>query len=194
MIGRVLVVGGGETAANKVALLLKANAVVKVVAPNLGSTLRKLRDTGSITHVEAVFAPGHLHGCQLVIAATGVKEVDRRVSVLARDRLMPVNVVDDPDYCTFIMPSIVDRAPVLVATSTGGRSPVLARLVRERLETSIPTELGELADLTEKFRDTVKANIKKPAATPSVLGVGAGRPGGRTGVLRVSSVRREGAL
>jgi uroporphyrin-III C-methyltransferase/precorrin-2 dehydrogenase/sirohydrochlorin ferrochelatase len=157
MRGRVaLVVGGGEVAARKAALLLEAGARVDVVAPVLGSTLAQWRDQGRLRHRVAHFSPQDLDDCTVAIAATDDRAVNLRVSVLAQERRIPVNVVDQPELCSFIMPSIIDRSPVMIAVSTGGASPVLARLLRARLETIIPTAYGRLASLVEKFRDRVK--------------------------------------
>ncbi len=151
-----LVVGGGEVAERKARLLRKAGARVRVVAPSLGPGLAALRQAGEIEHREGGFRPGDLDGVALVIAATDDAAVNREVSRLARQRGLPVNVVDAPDLCSFIVPSIIDRSPVVVAVSSGGASPVLARLLRARLETLIPASFGRLASLLGEFRQQVK--------------------------------------
>lgn len=156
------VIGGGEVASRKISLLLQAGADVRVHAPELGDTLSQWAREGKIRHVARPFEPDALQDCALVIAATDEAEVNRRVSELAQARGIPVNVVDQPELCTFIMPSIIDRSPVTIAVSTGGRSPVLARLIRARLETLIPTSYGNLAKLVASFRDKVKARFKHP--------------------------------
>ena len=142
-----LVVGGGEVAARKAALLLEAGAKVTVVAPELGGNLDYLAEQGEIEHIGARFEDDHLTDCALVIAATDDQQVNEQVSELAKARNIPVNVVDNPDLCTFVMPSIIDRSPVQIAVSTGGASPVLARLLRARLESTIPSTYGRLAQL-----------------------------------------------
>jgi uroporphyrin-III C-methyltransferase/precorrin-2 dehydrogenase/sirohydrochlorin ferrochelatase len=157
---RTLVVGGGEVAARKVGLLLEAGAAVNVVSPALGSTLQAQADGGAITWRQAVFAPADLEGVDLAVAATDDEQVNRQVSELAQARSLPVNVVDNPELCSFLMPSIIDRSPVQIAVSTGGASPVLARLLRARLESAIPAAYGRLAQLVESFRDQVKARFK----------------------------------
>jgi uroporphyrin-III C-methyltransferase/precorrin-2 dehydrogenase/sirohydrochlorin ferrochelatase len=157
---RTLVVGGGEVAARKVGLLLEAGAAVTVVSPALGSTLQAQADGGAITWRQAVFAPADLEGVDLAVAATDDEQVNRQVSELAQARSLPVNVVDNPELCSFLMPSIIDRSPVQIAVSTGGASPVLARLLRARLESAIPAAYGRLAQLVESFRDQVKARFK----------------------------------
>ncbi|MCI0401354.1 MAG: siroheme synthase CysG [Gammaproteobacteria bacterium] len=151
-----LVVGGGDVAARKVARLLLGEAKVRVVSPALNPELTQLRKDQRITHERSDFSDHHLNGCALVIAATDDGELNRRVSALAQARNIPVNVVDNPELCTIIMPSIVDRAPVQIAISTGGASPVLARLLRARLETMIPASYGRLATLMAEFRGKVK--------------------------------------
>ena len=152
-----LVVGGGSIAARKVALLRKAQADVTVIAPKLCAELETLKVDGLIQHQAHEFAEQDLAGCVLVIAATNQRAVNEQVSALAHEMRLPVNVVDNPDLCSFIMPSIIDRSPVVIAVSTGGSSPVLARLIRTRLEGSIPAAYGRLAKLVEGFRDRVKA-------------------------------------
>jgi uroporphyrin-III C-methyltransferase/precorrin-2 dehydrogenase/sirohydrochlorin ferrochelatase len=103
-----------------------------------------------------------LDGCAIAIAATDDDAVNRQVSEAAMQRNVPVNVVDQPALCSFIVPSIVDRSPVVAAVSTGGASPVLARLIRARLETLIPAAYGRLAKLVESFRDKVKVRFRHP--------------------------------
>jgi uroporphyrin-III C-methyltransferase/precorrin-2 dehydrogenase/sirohydrochlorin ferrochelatase len=157
-------IGGGEVAARKVRLLLKAGARVIVYAPELGETLAGLVREGNIEHRKAVFEPTLLDNCVLAIAATDDKTVNQAVYEAAKARRIPVNVVDQPALCTFIMPSIIDRSPVIAAVSTGGASPVLARLIRARLETLIPAAYGRLARLVAEFRETVKRRFQHPEA------------------------------
>ena len=109
------------------------------------------------------FRPEILENCVLVIAATDDTAVNRQVSETAKARGIPVNVVDQSALCTFIMPSIIDRSPVIVAVSTSGSSPVLARLIRARLETLIPAGYGRLARLVSAFRDKVKQRFTHPS-------------------------------
>lgn len=152
-----LVVGGGAVAARKVSLLRKAGADVVVVAPRLCDELAQLESEGKILHRERDYMPSDLDDCVLVIAATDQREVNERVSADAKSRLLPVNVVDNTELCSFVMPSIIDRSPVQIAVSTGGASPVLARLIRTRLEGLIPAGYGKLGALVEGFRNKVKS-------------------------------------
>lgn len=156
-----LIVGGGEIAARKAGLLLRAGAKLTVVAPEIGGDVADLKKSAVVSFKQRRFVPEDLLGQALVIAATDDAAVNRQVSDLARKNGLPVNVVDQPNLSTFIMPSIVDRSPVLVAVSTGGASPVLARLMRARLETLIPAGFGQLALLAREFRDEVKKRFKE---------------------------------
>jgi uroporphyrin-III C-methyltransferase/precorrin-2 dehydrogenase/sirohydrochlorin ferrochelatase len=155
-----LVVGGGEAAARKAALLLRAGARVTVQAPGLSAAFDADLAGGRVAHRAADFRDEDLAGFALAIAATDDNDVNRAVAAAARARRIPVNVVDQPALCTFIMPSIVDRAPVIVAVSSGGASPVLARLLRARLESLVPAGYGRLAALAAAFRDRVKARFR----------------------------------
>lgn len=156
---RCLVVGGGEVAARKAALLQEAGAGISVVSPALSENLREQVASGAIRYRQGTFEPSDLDGVALVITATDDEAVNRQVSELAKARQLPVNVVDNPELCSFIVPSIIDRSPVQIAVSTGGSSPVLARLLRTRLEAAIPSAYGRLARLVESFRDKVKARF-----------------------------------
>ena len=151
-----LVVGGGEVASRKVTLLRECGASVTVVAPQLCAALQAKQTSGELMWRAKKYAADDLDGVLLVIAATDDPHTNAQVSRDAQARLRLVNVVDQPALCTFTVPSIVDRAPVTVAVSTGGASPVLARLLRARLETSIPSNYGKLADLLRAFRREVK--------------------------------------
>ncbi|MDH5389494.1 MAG: siroheme synthase CysG, partial [Gammaproteobacteria bacterium] len=152
-----LVVGGGSIAARKVALLRKAEGAVTVVSPELCSELSELAAEGKIQYRAKMFSAEDMDDCVIVIAATDQQDVNEQVSALAHEKKLPVNVVDNPDLCSFIMPSMVDRSPVQIAISTGGTSPVLARLIRTKLEGMIPAAYGRLGALAESFRDKVKA-------------------------------------
>jgi uroporphyrin-III C-methyltransferase/precorrin-2 dehydrogenase/sirohydrochlorin ferrochelatase len=155
-----VVIGGGEVALRKIGMLLKADANVTVVSPELCPELSDWHAQGKVIHVAARFEPPQLEGAQLVIAATDDEEVNRQVSIAAQARNIPVNVVDAPELCTFVVPSVVDRSPIVIAVSSGGKAPVLARLVRARLETLIPASYGRLAQLAGEFRDKVKARFQ----------------------------------
>ncbi len=154
-----LVVGGGSVAARKVMLLRRASGRVTVVAPVLCDELQRLVQDKQITHLARGFEAADMKDAVLVIAGTDDHGVNQHVSELAHQRNVPVNVVDQPELCSFIMPSIIDRSPVQVAVSTGGASPVLARLLRARLESYVPAAYGRLAQLVESFRNQVKSRF-----------------------------------
>jgi uroporphyrin-III C-methyltransferase/precorrin-2 dehydrogenase/sirohydrochlorin ferrochelatase len=154
-----LVVGGGEVAARKAALLARAGAELHVVAPELSPGMREVLEAASGKHSARGYEPSDVASVQLVIAATGDRELNARISQDARAQRVPINVVDDPELCSFIMPAIVDRSPLLVAISTGGASPVLARLTRGRIETAVSAEFGALARLCMELRAEVSAQL-----------------------------------
>ncbi len=156
---RCLVVGGGEVAERKTSLLLRAGGHVTVVAPALCQALARRVAAGEVTHHARRYVDDDLAGCRVAFAATDDREVNAAVSRAAQARNIPVNVADDPGLCSFIMPSIVDRSPVVAAVSTGGASPVLARLIRMRLEQLIPSAYGRLGAFVEGFRERVKARF-----------------------------------
>ena len=156
---RALVVGGGAVAARRAALLVRAGAKVQVVAPEIGPAVKALLDEDRIRHIEDSFDASHIDGASVVFAATDDTRVNLAVSKAARRSSVPVNVADNPKLCSFIMPSIVDRSPVVIAVSTGGAAPVLARYIRARLETLIPASFGRLAGLAGQFRDKVKVRF-----------------------------------
>lgn len=154
---QVLVVGGGEIALRKSRLLADAGAVLRVVAPAIDPQLAELVRGSGGQMLDRGYMQSDLDGCQLVIAATDDEPLNAQVSADARARCVPVNVVDSPALCTVIFPAIVDRSPLVVAVSSGGDAPVLARLIRAKLETWIPSTYGELAGLAARFRQKVKA-------------------------------------
>ena len=155
----VLLVGGGEVAARKFALLVDAGAKVTVAAPRLGAELAEALTRGVFTHHAREFSESDIAGVWLVVAATDDRAVNANVSALANAARVPCNVVDDRELSSFIMPAIIDRSPVQIAVSTGGTSPVLARLIRERLETLVDSSLGPLAAFADRWRVAIKAKF-----------------------------------
>ncbi|SFW33786.1 uroporphyrin-III C-methyltransferase / precorrin-2 dehydrogenase / sirohydrochlorin ferrochelatase [Pseudomonas sp. NFACC19-2] len=150
----VLVIGGGEVALRKARLLSDAGAVLRVVAPEIRSELQELAGPGGI--FLRGYASSDLQGVALVIAATDDVPLNAQISADAQALGIPVNVVDAPALCSVIFPAIVDRSPLIVAVSSGGDAPVLARLIRAKIETWIPATYGQLANLGKRFRDRVK--------------------------------------
>jgi uroporphyrin-III C-methyltransferase/precorrin-2 dehydrogenase/sirohydrochlorin ferrochelatase len=152
----VLLVGGGEVAARKYALLKDAGAKITVVAPLLGAELAREVAAGAVTHLSRGFAANDIDGMWLIVAATDDRAVNAAAAAAANAARVPCNVVDDRELSSFIMPAIIDRSPVQIAVSTGGTSPVLARLIRERLETLLDGSLGGLAQFADRWREAVK--------------------------------------
>lgn len=155
----VLVVGGGEQAAQKLRLLLKTDAAITVVAGRINNEINSLVQEGRVAHERRSFDPGDVEGKRLVYAATGDGATDAAVSAAARERGVPVNVVDAPEQCSFITPAIVDRDPVTVAIGTEGAAPVLAREIRARLEAILPANFGTLAARARDLRERVAREI-----------------------------------
>jgi len=151
-----LVVGGGVVATRKIKQLLIAGAKVFVVAPNIEPALEKLKESGDIRYFQQAYTEKCLEGKQLVIAATNDKQLNNQIAKRAKSQNILVNVVDDYDAGTFIMPSIINRNPVVIAISTSGIAPVLTKLLSIRIETLIPSNYGKLASLISRFRDSAK--------------------------------------
>jgi uroporphyrin-III C-methyltransferase/precorrin-2 dehydrogenase/sirohydrochlorin ferrochelatase len=157
-----IVVGGGRRAARKAEFLLRAGARVRVTAEGLDPALQVLATAGAIEHDPHPFRAAQLRGAVLVVAASGDTALDMNVAFLARERNVPVNVADRPEWSTLVFPSIVDRSPLVIAISSGGASPVVARLLRARLDALIPAAFGRLAALAEAFRKQVRARFRTP--------------------------------
>jgi precorrin-2 dehydrogenase / sirohydrochlorin ferrochelatase len=152
---RCIVVGGGAVAERKVRNLLKAGAWVKVISPELTVSLSRLRDEKKIFHLSRSYRRKDLKGAVLAIAATNDRTINERVFREATADRIPVNVVDDPAHSSFIVPSIVRKKDLLVAISTSGRSPALARLLRQKLEKEIGPEYPQFLNLLGRVRKKV---------------------------------------
>lgn len=152
---RCLVVGGGRVAATKVQGLLDAEADVTVVAPQIDDGLRGRDD---VTLVERAFATADLEGCWLVITATDDPEVNAHVSAEATDRHIWVNSADDPENCTFTLPARVRRGDLLIAVSTGGRSPAMASWLRRWLDAQLGPEHDALFQMLAEVREELRAD------------------------------------
>ncbi|MBI2754706.1 MAG: uroporphyrinogen-III C-methyltransferase [Betaproteobacteria bacterium] len=159
-----IVVGGGPVAANKAETLLRSGVRVTVVAPELCARLAELTVLGAIRHEAKRFQPGDLVGAEVVIAATDDPSANEAVANAARALRVPVNVADNAALSSFIMPSVIDRAPVQIAISTGGASPVLARKLRTIIEAAVPFAFGRLAALAARFRQASRRHYPDPAS------------------------------
>ena len=156
---RCVVVGGGEVALRKATLLVRAGARLHVVAPDLCAPLKTLCEQSGSLVCPIEFQPCCLGGATLVIAATDSLEVNTRVSEHAQTLGIPVNVVDQPELCTFIVPAIVDRSPILVAISSGGASPILARSIKGLIDSLLPARVDRLAGLLRELRAAIKKKV-----------------------------------
>ena len=154
-----LLVGGGSVASRKADLLLAAGARLTVVAPELEHKLRQYVDSGQITHRVGRFSPMDVNGHWLVVNASGDTQVSNEVFEAANDAGVFCNSVDDKTRCSYVSPAIIDRSPVVVAVSSGGAAPLLARKIRAQIETILPARLGQLAALASEWRDRVKNRI-----------------------------------
>lgn len=152
---KVIVVGGGKMAAGKLRLLRRTEADIVVVAAGLCPDIRAMCDAGVIRHEAGPFMPAMLDGAALVFVADGEDVLTQRVRAAAKARNIPVNVVDQTEECDFITPAILDRAPVMVAISTSGCAPALARILRQRLEAAIPASVGPLAAIARNTRGMI---------------------------------------
>lgn len=157
-----LVVGGGEIAARKIELLVRAGANITVLAKEIHPSIIALQDSATISIKQTTFTPENIRQYKLIVSATNDLETNKLVANTALDQGVPVNVVDNPGLSSFIFPAIVDRSPIVIAVSSGGAAPVLARLLRAKIETVIPPAYGRLATLAEKYREKVKQHIKVP--------------------------------
>ena len=166
---RALVVGAGTVAARKARLLVKVGArAVVITAAAQGERecdeLEAMAERAEVALLRRDFRRADLDECVLVFVATDRQDLQVTVADAARSAGIPVNVVDNKQLCTFIMPAIVDRDPITVAVSSAGTAPVLARSIRERIEAMLPPNLGRLARFAERFRGAVKANFESVGA------------------------------
>lgn len=161
---RVLLVGGGDIAARKASLVLRAGGVITLVAPEVLDSLAGEVGQGGGEVLRRAFAPDDVRGSVLVIAATDDEAVNRAVSEASQAAGIPVNVVDAPALCTVIFPAIVDRSPLLISISSNGVSPVLARRLRGKIESLIPAAYGRLAALMGEFRHLAKSHYPDASA------------------------------
>ncbi len=152
-----LVIGGEESAYNKTLLLLKAGAQINLVAPTPCSQLQELLDEKKIDYLSGSFSADHVKNQKIIVVATDDKDLKQTAAEAAGKENIPINVVDEPELCTFTMPSIIDRTPLTVAISTEGTSPTLARMIRSRIESMLPQPYGNLATLLGSFRERCKS-------------------------------------
>ena len=167
------VVGGGAVAERKVEGLVKAGAVVTVISPRATKRILSLARAGSVTHVRRGYRTGDLAGSALVVCASGSRAVNLAAHKEAAGVNIPVNVVDDPGRCSFIIPSVVDRGSLLVAISTSGKCPLLAKTLRKGLEKTLGPEYAPFVELLGAVRNKLLKNgansVKKEEALAAII-------------------------
>ena len=151
-------IGGGEVAARKVARLLDCGAQVSVVSPELVPELAALKKEKRMEHIDDEYAGEYLYGATLVIGATDDEKINATISQDAKAKGIPVNIVDDPQKCDFILPSLVERGDLTIACGTGGNSPALARHLREELEAAYGEEYVTLLNILGQLRGRMEKN------------------------------------
>ena len=156
-----LVIGGGGIALRKINLLLKAQAQVTCISKAFCNDIKNLSIKGQISIVNKQFESSDISNQSVIISATDDSSLNASVSELAQKARIPVNIVDSPKLSSFIMPSIVDRSPLIIAVSSAGKAPVLARIIRAKLETMIPHAYGTLAEIAGEYRQKVKNRFSK---------------------------------
>jgi len=156
-----LVIGGGDIAFRKINLLIKAQAKVDCLSPLFCEGITNLSQNGDVNLIQKRFESDDIKDYAIIIASTDDSSVNALISKSAKKARIPVNVVDSPELSSFIMPSIVDRSPVIIAVSSAGRAPVLARIIRAKLETVIPSAYGVLAEIAGEYRQKVKDRFSK---------------------------------
>jgi uroporphyrin-III C-methyltransferase/precorrin-2 dehydrogenase/sirohydrochlorin ferrochelatase len=154
-----LIVGGGAIALRKARLLVKAHADIKVIALKVCAELRELVNEAGGEIIEREYQSEDITRLSLVIAATDNHPLNAQISSDAQAANVPVNVVDSPELCTVITPAIIDRSPLIIGVSSGGRAPVLARMARAKIEALLPSSYGQLAQLASRLREKVKSTL-----------------------------------
>ncbi|MGP8154329.1 MAG: bifunctional precorrin-2 dehydrogenase/sirohydrochlorin ferrochelatase [Smithella sp.] len=156
---KCVIVGGGEVAARKADRLLDCGAKVFVISPQLAQELAALKEKNVICHIAAQYSGDLINGAALIIGATDDEKTNAMISLDARSKGIPVNIVDDPQKCDFILPSVVQRGDLAMAISTGGKSPALARHLREELESRYGEEYEILLTILGNLRVKMAKNV-----------------------------------
>ena len=160
---RVVIAGGRLAAARKADLMVRAGCAVTIVAPSLNEDLTMLAEKGRLVHKTEPLAAVDLEGCVIAVGASEDGAINEHLHELAKAAGIPVNIVDRPDLCDFIMPAVVDRSPLLIAVSSGGAAPLLTRILKARFETLIPSAYGRLARFAGDYRDRVRDTLPRAA-------------------------------
>jgi len=166
---RICLVGGGKVAERKVHSLLDRGALVRLISPAITKGINSLAQQGKVEYIRDNYRKTHLEKAFLVIGATDEEEVNARVSADCMERGILVNVVDDPPRGNFYVPAVVQRGPLQIAVSTDGKSPMLARKIRERLETIFPAEFEEVVEFIGELREKVIKETGDPLEKERIL-------------------------
>lgn len=166
---RCLVVGGGQVAEQKVAALLKAEARVTVISPEATTTIRRLASARTIEYQPRCYTHGDVRGFWLVFAATDDEQVQQQLRCEAGEAGVLLNVADRPELCDFIVPAVVEQGDLVVATSTGGASPALAKRIRRELKESFGPEYAQALHLLRRLRQRLKGQVESSAERQRIL-------------------------
>ena len=164
-----LIVGGGKVAERKVQILLNFGASILLISPETTSPINVLIDSGAITFCKREYRSEDILSAVLAIAATGNREINRQIYNDAVCKGIPVNVVDDPELCTFVFPSVVQRNDLVIGITTSGSYPALSKYVRKKLEAIFPVNYGEFVSILKKYRKKIRREIKNPIKRKQVL-------------------------
>jgi precorrin-2 dehydrogenase / sirohydrochlorin ferrochelatase len=164
-----VVLGGGKVAERKVAMLLRYKARVKLISPEITKNLSKRAESGKIELVGREYREGDLDGATLVFAATDRKEINLKIKKEADSRALPINVVDDPTLCEFIVPSIVQRGPIAIAVSTSGTLPLLSKKLRREINDYLTEDYIKYARMIGKFRKTLIETVKNRSRRKEIM-------------------------
>ena len=164
-----LVVGGGKVAERKVRILLKFNGSIKVVSPRISNPLREFAEKGRIDILLKEYEANDLNGVALVFAATNIENINLRIRQDASDRNIPVNVVDNPSLCDFIVPSIVKKDPIMIAISTSGMLPSLSKKLRKDIAERITRDYICYASIMGRFRKLLMIKVKDTKYRQSIM-------------------------
>jgi uroporphyrin-III C-methyltransferase/precorrin-2 dehydrogenase/sirohydrochlorin ferrochelatase len=160
---RVVIAGGGLAAARKADLMVRAECAVTIIAPTLNTHLSILASEGRLVHETGPLTAVDLVSCVIAVGASEDPAVNEKLHRLAKEERIPVNIVDHPELCDFILPAVVDRSPLLIAVSSGGTAPLLTRILKARFETLIPAAYGRLAKFAGEYRDRVRNALPRAA-------------------------------
>ena len=157
----VTIFGGGEIALRKAILLVKANPSLTIISKDFSKEFQDFIKKNGLSFEYKSFDPSDIKNQTLIVAATNDKETNKAISRISQERRIPVNVVDQPKLCSFTMGSIVERDALVIAISSGGKAPVLARMIREKMEALLPASFSKLVTFSGSIRKIVKKKIKQ---------------------------------